>query len=116
MRALRLDLEARRLSISLPKRSSRERLFVAGREEVEDAAAHREVADLADQVDAAVAERRQADSQPFEVDLVATRRTDRRQAGGLRQAPEQGARRHQQRPQAAGERVRQRRDLLAPAP
>ena len=112
VRSLRLDLEAPQALDLVAEEVEPQGLLVAGREEVEDAAAHREIADLADQVDAPVAQRGQAESELLEVDLVAASEPDRREAGGLRQPPEQGARRDEQRPQAARERVGERRDLL----
>ncbi len=74
VRALRIDLEAAQALDLAAEEIETQRLFVAGREEVEDATAHREVADLADQVDPAIAESRQAERQLIEVDLVAAAR------------------------------------------
>jgi hypothetical protein len=78
VRALGADLEAAQALDLVAEEIEPQRLLVAGRKEVENSAAHREVADLADQVDPAITERRQADGERFEVDLVAAGEPDRR--------------------------------------
>lgn len=114
MRALRLHFEAAQTLDLAAEEVEAQRLVVAGCEQVEDAAADREVAHLSDQVDAAIAERRQSVRELFEVDLGAAAQNDGGEARGLRQSPEQGPRRDQQSAQATSQGVGERRDLLRP--
>ena len=88
VRALGLDLEAAQALDLAAEEVETQRFFVASGEEVEDSAAHREVADFADEIDAAVAERRQPEGELVEVDLVAAARAGSASSRRLRAVAE----------------------------
>ena len=101
----------RRLSISLPKRSSRRgprRQRRTGRR-LHRAPRNRPLRRPGRPGDSRAP---QAERKLIEVDLGAAPQLDRRQASGLRQSPEKSPRRDEQRPEAPGEGIRERRDLL----
>ena len=93
LRALALRVEGAQALELVAEQIEPQRRFRAGREQVEDAAAHREVADLGDQVDAPVAERRQPYRELAGVESVAARELDPRQPPRRGQAAEERPRR-----------------------
>jgi hypothetical protein len=104
--------KARRLSIDVPKEIEPHRRVLAGRPEVDDAAAQREVANLADQVGAPEAERHEAFGELGRIELAAARELE---AGveirGGQTTEERAGRRHQRAPLPPADPV-ERHDLL----